>query len=97
MPFDPDEQLWFDKDARRRLRRKKKIDKKRLKGDQVRPLSRLNRGVYVPLILGSAAILKIMLFGGFGARTLVWDVLGSVIFLASAVYIIKSMFAGCSM
>ncbi len=29
MPADPDEQLWFDKDVRRRLERKRRIAKKK--------------------------------------------------------------------
>lgn len=89
MPLDPDEQLRFDKDARRRLRKKKKSVNRRVK-----PLSKLNRGVYIPLILGSAALLKIVFFGGFGARTILWDSVGLAMFVAAIIYIIRSLISG---
>jgi hypothetical protein len=82
MPADPDEQLWFDKDAQRRLKRKKR--KKHL-----RTISRLNRGIYIPLILGSAVTLKIIAQGGFKAASLTWDLIGLLMFAVSMVYIAR--------
>ncbi|MCP4580190.1 MAG: hypothetical protein GY839_01130 [candidate division Zixibacteria bacterium] len=80
---DPDEQLWFDKDARERVERRKR--KKTLR----RP-SRLNRGIFLPLILGSGAMLKIIAQGGFNMTSLTWDIIGIVMFVVSVGYIIKT-------
>ena len=88
MPADPDEQLWFDKDARRRLERKKRINRKK----SVRKISRLNRGLWLPLILGTAAVLHIVIAGGFSPKTLTVDVIGLLLFTASLGYIIKTKF-----
>jgi uncharacterized membrane protein YvbJ len=84
MPADPDEQLWFDKDARRRLERKKRIDR------HIKPVSKLNRGIFIPLILGCVAIIKIIAQGGFSIRSgLVYEVVGLLMFVFSLGYIVK--------
>ena len=80
MPADPDEQLWFDKEAQQRIKRKKR--KKRL-----RPISRLNRGIYLPLILGLGAGLKIIAQGGFKTSSITWDVIGLLMLVVSIIYI----------
>ena len=91
MPSEPDEQLWFDKDARRRLERKKRIAKKRLIKPVLRPVSKLNRGIFIPLILGSAAVIKIIAQGGFSMRSgLVYEVVGLMMFIFSVGYIVKA-------
>jgi hypothetical protein len=82
MPADPDEQLWFDKEAQQRLKRKRR--KKHL-----RPLSRLNRGIYIPLILGTGAALKVIAQGGFKVASLTWDIIGLMMLAVSLVYIVK--------
>ena len=83
MPADPDEHLWFDKDARKRVERRRR--KKPL-----RPVSKLNRGIFLPLVLGSAAVLKIIVQGGFHAASLTWDAIGLLMFVVSIGYIIKA-------
>ncbi|MCD6162141.1 MAG: hypothetical protein J7K40_06985 [candidate division Zixibacteria bacterium] len=88
MPADPDEQLWFDKDARRRLERKKRTARKK----PIRRVSKLNRGIFLPLILGTGAVLRIIASGGFSTRTMMWDVIGVMMFVVSAGYIIKAKF-----
>ena len=85
-PADPDEQLWFDKDARKRLERKKK---KGVKKPLLRP-SKLNRGIFLPLILGIGAVLRIIARGGFSTSTLTFDIIGIVMFVISVGYIIKT-------
>ncbi|OQX92082.1 MAG: hypothetical protein B6D58_04770 [candidate division Zixibacteria bacterium 4484_95] len=87
MPADPDEQLWFDKDVRRRLERKRRIAKKK----RIKPISKLNRGIFIPLILGCAAVIKIIAQGGFSIRSgLVYEVVGLLMFVFSVIYIVKS-------
>ena len=85
-PAEPDEQLWFDKDARKRLERKKK---KRVKKPLLRP-SRLNRGIFLPLILGIGAVSRIIIRGGFSTSTLSFDIIGILMFAISAGYIVKT-------
>lgn len=85
MPSDPDEHLWFDKDARKRVEHRRRIK-------PLRPVSRLNRGVFLPLILGGAAVLKLVIQGGFRMSSLTWDVLGLLMFAVSVGYIIKAKF-----
>ena len=84
-PADPDEQLWFDKDARRRLERKKKRGIKK----PLRRPSKLNRGIFLPLILGTGAVLRIIARGGFSTSTLTFDIIGIAMFVISVGYIIR--------
>ncbi len=90
MPADPDEQLWFDKDARRRLERKKRTANKK----PLRRPSKLNRGIFLPLILGTGAMLRLIAAGGFSASTLTWDIIGILMFVVSVGYIIKTKLFG---
>ena len=91
MPSDPDEQLWFDKDARRRLDRKKRIAKRRKKRPSLKPVSKLNRGIFIPLILGSVAVVKIIAQGGLSMKSgLAYEVVGLVMFVLSVGYIVKA-------
>jgi len=83
MPADPDEQLWFDQEARKRVERRKR--KRPLR----RP-SKLNRGIFLPLILGTGAVLKLIAQGGFNMTSLTWDIIGLVMFAVSVSYIIKT-------
>jgi hypothetical protein len=85
MPADPDEQLWFDKEAQQRLKRKRRKQ-------HLRPLSRLNRGIYIPLILGLGAGLKIIAQGGFKAGSLAFDLIGLLMLVVSLAYIAKVKF-----
>jgi hypothetical protein len=84
MPADPDEQLWFDKDARRRLAKKKSVTRKK----PIRKISRLNRGIFLPLIFGVAGTAR-MAVNGISTQTLVWDLISVVFLVVSAGYIIR--------
>jgi len=85
MPADPDEQLWFDTEARKRVESR---GRKRL----LRPVSKLNRGIFLPLILGCGAVLKIIVQGGFNIGSLAWDIIGFLMFVVSVGHIIKAKF-----
>ena len=85
MPEDPDEQLWFDKDARRRLERKSTKGRKK----PIRRISKLNRGIFLPLIIGAAGVFRIIAAGGMSTQTLTWDVIAIVMFVVSVGYIVK--------
>jgi predicted ATP-dependent serine protease len=87
MPADPDEQLWFDKDARQRLERKKLVARKK----PIRRISKLNRGIFLPLIIGTAGVFR-MIAGGISAETLIWDVISVFMFVVSVGYIIRAKF-----
>jgi len=86
MPADPDEQLWFDKDARKRLERKQRRGIKK----PIRRPSKLNRGIFLPLILGTGAVLRIIAGGGFSTSTLTFDIIGIAMFVISVGYIVKA-------
>jgi len=59
-------------------------------GRRLRQPSRLNRGIYIPLILGIVAALKVIVQGGFKISTLAYDIIGLLMLLTSLVYIIRA-------
>ena len=87
MPENPDEQLWFDKDARQRLKKKKHITQKK----PVRRITKLNRGIFLPLIIGAGGVFR-MIAGGITVHTIMWDVISIFMFVVSVGYIIKAKF-----